>query len=198
MKGFIKIVAFAIFICSCNSSNQSNNSDVPAGESQTTQPVINEVPIQDSGYIYEVVTSDLIQDLGGYKALRDYQFYLSDSFTLTRHDNKKNSTGEGNVSSLSGKYRIYFNVETPGVYKSSNRHSDDLEIYFGEEDDEYLCFDCDIDGSFELERNYQKGAKVYYKGKYWTIDASDDINLLVRIESDSFEQEEVAKGRLLK
>lgn len=196
MKGFIKTVAFAILICSCNSSNQSNNSDVPAGESETAQPTIHEVPIQDSGYMYEVVTSDLIQDLGGYYALHNYQFYLSESFTLTRYDNEKNSTGEGNVSSVSGKYRVHFNSETPGVYKQTSFGY--LEIYFGEEDDEYLIFDFDIDGTSCLGRKYQE--RVYYKGKYWTLDssASSDINLLVRIEPQSFEQEEVAKGRLLR
>lgn len=197
MKGFIKTVAFAILICSCNSSNQSNNSDVPAGESETAQPTIHEEPIQDSGYMYWVVTSDLIQDLGGYDALRNYQFYLSESFTLTRYDNEKNSTGEGNVSSVSGKYRVHFNSETPGVYK---RGTSFVEIYFGEEDDEYLIFDFEIDGTYYLDRNYQKRATVYYKGEYWTLDssASSDINLLVRIEPQSFEQEEVAKGRLLR
>lgn len=195
MEKIIKTVAFAILVCSCNSSSQSNSSEVSAVESQTVQPVNHEVPIQDEGYVYEVVTSDLISDLGGYKALKDYQFYLSDSFTLTRHDNEKNSTGDGNVNSVSGQYRIYFNEETPGVYKDD--YIGGLEIYFGEEDDEFLSFEL-YNQTYCLDNESWYGTKVYYKGEYWDIDVISDINLLVRIEQQSFEQEEVAKGRLLR
>ena len=71
-------------------------------------------------------------------------------------------------------------------------------IYFGEKEDEFLRFNCSMDGTCYLERIYQKRGQCLYKGKYWRIDSVSDIELMIKIEKSSLKKEEVAKGRLLK
>lgn len=195
MKRFITALLFVLVISSCNSNSQSNKPEVSA------EPVECEVlqPISDNDLdLYEVVTSELIKQLGGYDALSNYQFYLSRSFTLIRYDNEKNSTDEGGISEVGGQYKVFFNWKTPGVFKSYSPSTNKLDIYFGEEEDEFLRFYCSMDGTCYLDLNYQKRAQCLYKGKYWRVDAEGDIELVIKIEKSFFEKEEVAKGRLLK
>lgn len=193
MKRIITALLFVLVISSCNSYSQSDKPEVSAKlvECETPQPI-------SDNNLYEVVTSKLIKQLGGYEALSNYQFYLSDSFTLTRYDNEKNSTDEGGISEVQGEYKVFFNWKTPGVFKSYSPSTNKLDIYFGEKEDEFLRFNCSMDGTCYLERIYQKRGQCLYKGKYWRIDSVSDIELMIKIEKSSLKKEEVAKGRLLK
>lgn len=182
-----------LLISSCNSNSQSNKPEVSVKPVECETPL----PISDNE-LYEVVTTELIKQLGGYDALSNYQFYLSDSFTLIRYDNEKNSTDEGGIREVEGQYKVFFNWKTPGVFKSYSPTKNKLDIYFGEEEDEFLRFHCSMDGTCYLDRIYQKRGQCLYKGYYWLVDAESDIELLIKIGKSSFKKEEVAKGRLLK
>lgn len=101
-------------------------------------------------YSFYPLTLELIKQLGGIDELSKYQFYLSNSFELSRVENEKSFTDKGYVNNLDNNFKIIFNIHTPGIfYRYDNMSSwheiDGIDILFDENDNDYLTFKIEKD-----------------------------------------------------
>lgn len=190
MKKFLLIVIYfclAIIAnsCICSSNNQSEPS-----------------------YHYVVLTPSLVNKLGGFSALYNYQFYPSRDFELSRTiDSYTNGTEIGTAQKISTEEIIKFTTNTSGIYKSLHPEKlvppyshYSIDILFDEGDDaclEFWTYSNENNPSLPDNEPFRLMEFPRYKGKNWNSSAA--VKLMIRFSDDEYKTiMEVAKGRTLK
>lgn len=188
MRNLVFIVVCSLLVASCNfNSNSSSQAN-------------------DNRYEYVDVTPALIKELGGPDALKQYQFFTSNSFNLERVDNDKSANADGSINSIDNNFEIVFTDRTPGVIKRHYKQDNGevLEIFFDKEDNAFLEFSAweyygnYINEKFTLRKLWPLYKEVTYKGQKW-IQTEYIENTVLRIQIDKSKTytKEVAKGRTL-
>lgn len=187
MRNSVFIVVCSLLIASCNFNGNSSRQ------------------ANDNRYEYVDVTPALIEELGGPDALKKYQFFTSNSFSLTRVDNDKSANADGSINSIDNNLEVVFTDYTPGVFKRLYKYnySERLEIYFDNEDNAFLIFSVDEptgyynDFKFNRFKLHNFGT-VTYKDQEWHQTGNNEPTVLqIQIDKSKTYTKEVAKGRTL-
>ncbi len=189
MRNLVFIVVCSLLIASCNFNGNSSRQ------------------ANDNRYEYVDVTPALIEELGGPEALKQYQFFTSNSFSLYRVDNDKSANADGSINSIDNNLEVVFTDYTPGVIKRYYKRNYDevvLEIYFDNEDNAFLEFQTygqtrDISNhQFELRKLGWFNEEVTYKDQKWYQMGNNEPTVLqIQIDKSKTYTKEVAKGRTL-
>lgn len=185
MRNSVFIVVCSLFVASCNFNGNSSRR------------------ANDNRYEYVDVTPALIKELGGPDALKQYQFFTSNSFSLKRLDNDKSANADGSINSIDNNLEVVFTDYTPGVIKRHYKlnYGEVLEIYFDNEDNAFLEFYAMSeptrysDSQFTLSEFLNK---VTYKDQKWIQTGNNEPTVLqIQIDKSKTYTKEVAKGRTL-
>lgn len=144
-------------------------------------------------YTYMALTPKLISELGGVDSLYRYQFYLSNSFRLSRVDNEKSYAGQGMVNNIDNNYNVVFDKLTPGIFHgtdliegkySSESPTRTINILFEQAFYAFLTFACPENPAYSDNRFYHvKGElsddkansleKVFVSDNYYNLTKFD-------------------------
>ena len=80
-------------------------------------------------YTYMALTPKLISELGGVDSLYRYQFYLSNSFRLSRVDNEKSYAGQGMVNNIDNNYNEVYLYLLNSHMSHSHNHQSSFQKY---------------------------------------------------------------------
>lgn len=192
MTRFCFLLLAMLFVFGCGNNASQPYSDVDMGD-----------------YVIAPLTTSLIDELGGTKALMNYQVYISSPLVLSslKTSSQNKSVNDGSVQMVHDKYIVEFSPETPGIIKEYKYKEDDLnpwmsnlniiDVYFDEREDSYLSFFREYHGSHPYYDLFPGGYTVRYESEEWKPDKN--VYLVLHLDKEVYERlhSKKAKGRII-